>query len=74
MHVTVEYIKVKRTIIDTNKEKEIKSTDDAIRKIELALRTMRQVVNEYEVEYKIIQEVSSKFAYILIANSNTVRI
>lgn len=72
MHIMCEFNKVKRAILDSNKQKEITSIDDAIRQIEAALRQMKLTVAEYEDEYKVIQEVCSKFAYILIVHSNTV--
>ena len=72
MHQTCEYLKVTRTIIDSNKQKEIKTIEDAKKQIDEGIQTMRQLVAEYEEEFKVIHEVSSKFAFILIDNSNTV--
>ena len=72
MHCTCEYIKTKRTIIDKNTQSRINNTEEAIEKIKNGLATMKRAVQEYEHELAVIQEISSKFAYILITNSNTV--
>jgi len=72
MYRTCDYKIVKRTVIDANCEKEIKTKEDAVKQIDSAIQKMRQLIADYEEEFKFIQEVSSKFAYILISNSNTV--
>lgn len=74
MHITCEYIKVKRTIMDANLEQQIKSKEDAIHRIEETLQLLRTLVEEYQHEYNVIQDVSSKFAYILNSNSLTVSV
>ena len=73
MHVTLEYIVVKRPIFDTNKEHEIKNAEDAIRVIDEAIKKMKDVAKEYEDEYQVIQDVASKFAYLLTNHSTTVK-
>ena len=69
---TYQYFKVKRTIIDSNKQKEIKCVEDAKKQIDAGIQTMRQLVADYKQEFNVIHEVSSKFAYILNENSITV--
>ena len=53
MHQTCETYKVKRTIIDSNKQKEIASAEDAKAAIDAGIRLMRQTVTEYEYEFKV---------------------
>lgn len=63
---------MKREILDQSAEKQIKSKKDAIHRIEKTLKKLRTLVKEYQSEYKVILDVSSKFAYILTSNSLTV--
>jgi len=71
MHVRVEYIKSKSMVIDQTKVDEIKSTEDAIKVINDKIAQMKDYAKEYEDEYKVIQDISSKFAYLLTSNSTT---
>ena len=72
MHQTLETVKVKRTIIDQNMQKQIKTAEDAKKVIKAGVKIMQQLVKEYEEEFEVIHDVTSKFAHILIDNSNTV--
>ena len=72
MHITCEYGVVKRTIIDTNREMEIRNADDAIEAIEQTLESLKLTVEEYKEEMAIIEDIGSKFAYILVEHSTTV--
>lgn len=72
MHVTTEFIKVKRAIFDTNKEIEITNADDALKIIEETIQKMKGVAQDYQDEYKVIQDISCQFAYLLINHSTTV--
>lgn len=69
MHITCTYYKVQKVVIDSNRQREINSRDAALAEVKAALERMRTLVAEYKAEYEIIQDVSSKFAYLLTENA-----
>lgn len=72
MHTIVDYYRVKKTIVDVNKEREIKNADDAITAIEDFMSQSKQLIGEIENEMDVIHKVSAYFACILINYSNSV--
>jgi len=72
LHSLIEYETATVEKIDKNVKAEIKNKKQAIAVIEKKIAEMNQLVSEYQEELKIIQEVGSKFAYLLNAHSNMV--
>ena len=72
MHLECVYEKVKRKVIDSNLQKEIKTAEDAEKVIAESVNKMEEMVEEYREELQVIYDVCSKFAYVLINNSTTV--
>ncbi|KAH9389540.1 hypothetical protein TYRP_023190, partial [Tyrophagus putrescentiae] len=70
-HITSESKIVKKTIINQNQQIKIETEEKAIEEIEKTLKQTKKIKKEMEEEIEIIQQISAKFAYILIKNSNT---
>jgi len=68
----VEYETITVEMEDKNVQAEINNKNQAIDVIKGKLSKMECLVSEYQSEQNVIQEVGSKFAYLLNAHSNTV--
>ncbi|KAH9390425.1 hypothetical protein TYRP_023077 [Tyrophagus putrescentiae] len=73
MHRHITYVTkiVKVTVIDESRHKRIDNEEDAIKAIEKTIEQTKTIKKEMEEEMEIIQQISAKFAYILLEHSNT---
>lgn len=71
-HVVYEYAVVKKSVINVNQQRKIDNEQDAIDQINDVLQQTKQINQELTDEINTIQEISAKFAYILIEHSTTV--
>jgi len=71
MHITCVYDKVKKSIMRKSTLQNVTIQNASIKANE-TVKDIQKTIDEYEAECKVIEEISSKFAYILNAHSNTV--
>ena len=73
LHMAMNYEnqRVKRSV--SVSQADISVLDAEIRQIQDSIRPMQSLVREYEQEYRTILDVASKYAKILVDNSNMVR-
>lgn len=72
MHISTEYVRVRRTLVDTSLQQLIFSEENCIQESSKLLDVLRKLVQEYLKEAKVIQQVAAQFGHMLNENSNTV--
>lgn len=72
MHVSTEYVTVKRNIVDTNAQKGINRVSNSIATILNVLDNSKRILKEYRMELRDIQDIAAKFGYLLMVHSNMV--